>query len=261
VSGCFRKVGQNGGTTKPPVNGGLALEASLDVEWVHAIAPGAKILLVEASSSGLGNLLTAVNYAKMHAQYVSMSWGASEFSTQRNYDKYFVQSGVSFFAAAGDNGLPAEWPSASAAVVSVGGTTLSGIGTPSFSEKGWSGSGGGCSLYSYATKIQYWFSEYKQSGCGMRATPDIAADADPNSGVPVYDSTAYQTMKGWFIAGGTSLAAPMVAARTAASGKTLSAASIYGTTMSFRDIVQGNNGAPCQVGYDLNTGRGSWTGA
>src|SRR5438067_326806 len=90
---------------------GSALVAAL--AWAHAIAPGANILLVEASSSALGNLLAAVDYAKTHADYVSMSWGTDEYSGEKNLDHHFSQTGVSFFAAAGDWGLPALYPSTS----------------------------------------------------------------------------------------------------------------------------------------------------
>src|SRR5205823_8652889 len=113
-----------GGRTYPRKDAGWALEVSLDIQWAHAIAPGARVLLVEAASSSFTNLMAAEDWAKTHAQYVSNSWGSSEFSGETAYDSRFVQSGVSFFVSAGDAGLPAEYPSASRNVVSVGGTTL-----------------------------------------------------------------------------------------------------------------------------------------
>src|SRR5262249_41643825 len=123
-NGCFTKVNQNGGTSYPRKDAGWALEISLDVQWAHAIAPGAKILLVEATTNSFANLLAAEDYAKAHAQYVSSSWGASEFSGENSYDSHFALSGVSFFVSSGDNGTPAEYPSSSPNVISVGGTTL-----------------------------------------------------------------------------------------------------------------------------------------
>src|SRR5205823_6478081 len=123
ANGCFSKVDQRGGTTYPRKDSGWALEISLDIQWAHAIAPGAKILLVESDSNSFANLLAAEDYAKAHAQYVSNSWGGSEFSGENAYDSHFVQSGVSFFVSSGDNGTPAEYPSASPNVISVGGTT------------------------------------------------------------------------------------------------------------------------------------------
>jgi subtilase family serine protease len=251
---CFQKVNQAGGTRAPRTDAGWALEISLDVQWAHAIAPAAKILLVEASSASFTNLLAAEDYAKAHAQYVSNSWGGSEFSGETAYDSHFVQSGVSFFVSAGDNGTPAEYPSSSRNVISAGGTSLVG-GT----ETGWSEGGGGCSAYETATSPQVGFAEYGQVGCaGKRATPDISLDADPASGVDVYDTTSYQGQKGWFTVGGTSASSPMLAAHAAVLGVVAGSAYVYGSTISTHDIVKGNNGAPCLAGYDLCTGRGSW---
>lgn len=262
ANGCFKKVNQTGGTKYPKPDAGWALEISLDVQWAHAIAPGAQILLVEASSSSFANLLAAEDYAAGRAQYVSNSWGASEFSSEASYDSHFVRSGVSFFVSAGDNGLPAEYPSSSPNVISVGGTTLDLSGS-SVVETGWSGGGGGCSAYEFATAAQSAFAGYGQAGCaGKRATPDVSLDADPASGVSVYDSTRYQGQKGWYTVGGTSASAPMWAGRSAAATPTVvDAAYVYGTSITFRDITVGNNGADCLAGFDLCTGRGSWTGS
>ncbi len=262
ANGCFKKVNQNGGTKYPRTNSGWALEISLDVQWAHAIAPGAKILLVEASSNSFTNLMAAEDYAKTHAQYVSNSWGGSESSGETSYDSHFVQSGVSFFVSAGDSGLPAQYPSASPNVISVGGTTLHFSGSTFTSETGWSSGGGGCSAYETATSAQTSFSQYGQVNCGgKRATPDVSLDADPASGVSVYDSTPYNGQSGWFTVGGTSASSPMWAARSADSGQIVNSAYVYANNITYRDITSGNNGAPCLVGYDLCTGRGSWTGA
>ncbi len=89
----------------------------------------------------------------------------------------------------------------------------------------------------------------------------IALDADPSSGVSVYDSTPYQGSSGWWTIGGTSASSPMWAARAADAGVVVNAAYVYGTSITYRDVSSGNNGAPCLVGYDLCTGRGSWTGS
>ncbi len=260
-NGCFSKVNQNGGTNYPRKNSGWALEISLDIQWAHAIAPGAKILLVEASSNSFTNLMAAENYAKTHAGYVSNSWGGSEFSSESSYDANFQQAGVSFFASSGDSGLPAQYPSASTNVISVGGTTLNFSSGTFSSETGWSGSGGGCSVYETANTAQSSFSQYGQVNCaGKRATPDVSLDADPNSGVSVYDSYGYNGQSGWFTVGGTSASSPMWAARSADTGGAVNAAFVYASNITFRDITVGNNGAACLVGYDLVTGMGSWTG-
>ncbi len=258
-NGCFKKVDQTGGTSYPKRNPGWALEISLDVQWAHAIAPGAKILLVEASSNSFTNLLAAEDYAKAHAQYVSNSWGGSEFSGEASYDSHFSQNGVSFFVSSGDAGLPAEYPSASPNVISVGGTRLTFSGN-TVTETGWSGGGGGCSQYETATSAQSSFSQYGQVSCaGKRATPDLSLDADPASGVSVYDSVRYQGQAGWWTVGGTSASSPMIAARAAIAGTTVNSTYVYGSAIAYRDITVGNNGAPCLTGYDLCTGRGSWT--
>src|SRR5262249_15451315 len=123
ANGCFTKVNQRGGISYPRSDPGWALEISLDVQWAHAIAPGAHILLVEADSNSFANLLAAEDYARAHADYVSNSWGAGEFPGETGYDLHFVQPGVSFFVSAGDAGPP-EYPSASPNVISVGGTAL-----------------------------------------------------------------------------------------------------------------------------------------
>jgi subtilase family serine protease len=262
ANGCFRKADQNGGTRYPRTDSGWALEISLDIQWAHAIAPGAKILLVEAKTNSFANLLAAEDYAKAHAQYVSNSWGGSEFSGEASYDSHFSQSGVSFFVSSGDAGLPAEYPSSSPNVISVGGTTLHFDNSGAFtSETGWSSGGGGCSLYESAAAAQSSFSDYAQANCGgARATPDVSLDADPASGVSVYDTTRYQGQSGWYRVGGTSASSPMWAARAADAGAVVNSAYVYGNAITYRDITMGNNGAPCLTGFDLCSGRGSWTG-
>jgi len=262
ANGCFKKVDQNGGTKYPRTNPGWALEISLDIQWAHAIAPGANILLVEAKTNSFANLLAAEDYAKAHAQYVSNSWGGSEFSGQGAYNSHFVQPGVSFFVSSGDAGLPADYPSSSPNVISVGGTTLHFDGSGNFTdETGWSSGGGGCSLYETATSAQAAFAGYGQVNCGgKRATPDVSLDADPASGVSVYDTTRYQGQSGWYRVGGTSASSPMWAARAAVAGVVVDSTYVYGGAITYRDITSGNNGAPCLGGFDLCSGRGSWTG-
>jgi hypothetical protein len=259
-NGCFSKVDQTGGASYPGVDSGWALEISLDIQWAHAIAPGARILLVEANSASFSDLLTAEQYATAHAQYVSNSWGGQESFLEVLYDSYFSQPGVSVFASSGDSGLPAYYPSASPNVISVGGTTLHFDSTNNFTgETGWASGGGGCSAYETATNAQASFAQYGQVSCGgSRATPDAAFDADPASGVSVYDSTPYSGQTGWYKIGGTSVGSPVFAARSAVQGVTVDAGYVYGANIPFRDITSGNNGAPCLVGFDLCSGRGSW---
>src|SRR5207247_5089019 len=111
-------------------------------------------------------------------------------------------------------------------------------------ETGWSSGGGGCSGYEAATSGQSSFSQYGQVNCGgRRATPDVSLDADPASGVSVYDSTRYQGRSGWFTVGGTSASSPMLAARSAAAAAVVNAAHVYGSRITFRDPTSGSNGA------------------
>jgi subtilase family serine protease len=267
ANGCFTKVNSSGGTDYPPFSKGWEFEIELDVQWAHAIAPGAKILLVEAKTANLTDMLAAEDYAKQHAQYVSNSWiiGANEETKKETeLDSHFAQPGVSFFAGSGDVGLISYYPSASPNVISVGGTQLNfnSDGTLQ-SETGWTAAGGGCSKYEIANPAQSGFAQYAQVGCrGFRATPDVAANASGNSPVSVFDSNSFGSANigGWFGAFGTSVATPLWAARAADAGILVNAATVYSSTITYHDITGGGNGAPCLALYNLCAGRGSWIG-
>ena len=201
--------GENGVPPVDPSGAGTSnweLEEALDIEWAHAIAPGAKIDLVEANSP-TNDLDTAVKTAAglPGVSVVSMSWGEGEFNGETSQDSIFTtpsgHQGVTFLAASGDSGSPGIYPAASPNVVAVGGTTLTlGAQNSYASEVGWSGSGGGPSPYEtepiYQTGVQ---------NTGKRTTPDVAFDADPNSGVAIYDSYNNGTTTPWEQIGGTSL--------------------------------------------------------
>ncbi len=236
------------------------MEEALDVQWAHAIAPEAKILLVEARSASLNDLLSAVIYAKSQPGVVSvsMSWGGNEFSSETSYDSYFTSTtGVQFFAASGDTGGAIIWPSSSANVISVGGTTLTNT-NGQWSETAWSGSGGGVSSYEPVSSGQ----AIANLGYKHRATPDVSFNADPNTGFAVYDT--FMPTKGWYVVGGTSAGAPQWAA-IQALGKSATSTnlySLYASTTSysadFRDVTIGQSGGySAGTGYDLTTGIGS----
>jgi subtilase family serine protease len=239
-------------------NSGWALETSLDVEWAHAIAPNAKILLVEARSASITDLLSAVNYARNRADVVaiSMSWGANEFSGQTSYDSYFTSTyGASFFASSGDAGGVVSWPSSSVNVISVGGTTLTQTST-GYTETAWSGSGGGVSSQEPKPNYQISLSYSK------RSTPDVAYNADPATGFLVLDSYGYGGSSGWFAVGGTSAGAPQWAAIHALGLSATNANFYAGYPQSygedFADITQGTSGGyTAGLNYDLATGIGS----
>ena len=271
-NGCFTKLYAAG--SKPRTDAGWSLEIALDVEWAHAIAPAAKILLVEAASNSFTNLIHAVDLAVASgASVISMSFGGSEFSSQTTYDSHFNVAGVTFTASSGDSGSGVEYPAASPYVVSVGGTTISLADSSGAyrTEAAWSGSGGGRSNYEVEPSSQSNFGIVSNG----RGVPDVAYDADPNTGFSVYDSVRYQGQAGWFQIGGTSAGAPQWAALFAIVNSTRSAngkgslnfaqSALYDLSAyvtNFHDITSGSNGSCGSVctagsGYDFVTGLGS----
>ena len=214
---------------------GWSMETALDTEWSHAIAPKAKILVVEAASDSGTNLLKAVDYAKSRSDVVavSMSWGGDEFASEASLDSHFTASSINpsltFFASSGDDGAGASWPAVAPNVISVGGTSLAltSKGTLS-SEKAWTGSGGGVSAFESEPSFQTTYSIPRAGG--KRAIPDVAFAADPQYGFSVYhapDTSSTKTSssgtsgaaaksssvaKNWYVVGGTSAGAPQWAA-------------------------------------------------
>lgn len=251
-------------------DGGWALETSMDVEWAHAIAPGAKILLVIAKSPSDTYLMNAIKYATSHgAEVVSNSWGGSEALNENNYDSYFNHSGITYLASSGDSGSGVEWPASSPYVVSAGGTTLNVDSTGTYeSETGWSGSGGGLSTYVSMPDYQKSVSNIVGN---HRGNPDISWVSDPNTGAAVYDTTPYEGQAGWFQVGGTSLSSPSLAGVVALIDQSLGHSldsydfltDLYAATNSsydtnYHDITSGSNGDyNAESGYDLVTGIGT----
>lgn len=271
ANGCFQLVYQTG-STPPADTSGWSNEVAIDTQWAHAIAPAAKIMLVEANSNSFADLLAAVGVAVSHgATIVSMSFGGSEFSTETSMDATFNVPGVTFVASSGDSGHTAQYPAASPFVVAVGGTHLViNASTGAWvSETAWSGSGGGYSRYetepAYQNAVQ---------SSGHRGVPDVSYDADPNTGVPSYNSHACAScFTGWGQWGGTSIGAPQWAALFAISNSqrvakgrptlTMPQTKLYpAAEAAYHDITSGTNGscgANCTAvaGYDLVTGVGS----
>ena len=212
--GTFTQLDLSNKTLSPPGDD-WTLETALDVEWAHAVAPKAKIVLVEAKSDGLnattGEPTDLLNAVKTAANLpgvvaVSMSWGLGEMPQETNWDSFFTKPGVTFVASSGDNGAGTSWPAVSPNVVSVGGTTLTLTKSNTIaSETGWSGSGGGLSVYESLPAYQMGAGItpiYTQFG--VRLSPDVAYVADPNTGLYVLDSAD----GGAYIVGGTSAGAP-----------------------------------------------------
>ncbi len=263
ANGCFKKVFAAG--RKPRSNCGWAQEAALDIEWAHAMAPNAKIVLVEAASSSFADLFHAVDVATAQVGglgEVSMSWGGSEFSTEASNDSHFTGSGVVYFASSGDTGGVRIYPGVSPNVVSAGGTTIHRTNGVFTSETGWSGSGGGPSQFEPRPGYQAVISGIVGT---HRGSPDFSFDADPNSGVSVYDSTSCAGQSGWLVFGGTSVASPSLAGIVNVAGKfsansNAELTTIYASlgTANFRDILTGTAGTfTAKAGWDFVTGVGS----
>jgi kumamolisin len=256
---------------QPRPNCGWAQEAALDIEWAHAMAPNAKIVLVEAKTNSFANLFQAVDVASSiaNAREVSMSWGGSEFSSEAANDGHFTQANVVYFAASGDTGGATIYPGVSPNVVSAGGTRINRNSSGAFvSETGWSGSGGGPSKYESRPSYQ----NIIQTIVGnARGVPDYSFDADPNSGVSVYDSTSCQGFSGWLVFGGTSVSSPALSGIVNSAGSNTSSTaeltllyqSVSNNGLSinganFRDILSGTAGSfSATTGWDFVTGIGS----
>ena len=275
-------LNQTGGVTPPTASGttGWSQEESLDVEWAHAIAPQANIVLFEADSDSMSDMLTAVQTAAAYSgvSTVSMSWGSDESLGENSGDFCFTtpagHAGVTFLAATGDSGSPGEYPAYSPNVVAAGGTTLSLNADNTYkSEVGWSDSGGGQS--SFETEPSY---QEGVQNSGWRQIPDVAFDADPNTGVAVYDSydAAYDSASygttPWQQFGGTSLASPCWAGLIAIAdqlrasqglgsldGASQTLPALYALDAAdFHDVTSGSNGAyTAGAGYDMVTGLGT----
>jgi subtilase family serine protease len=271
-----------------------AFEIALDVEWAHAIAPDAQILLVEAKSDCLAHLMDAVDAAMRHRpSAVSMSWGVKEFLNSKSspdcpgglsesdYDLHFLGANVTFTAASGDSGQGVAYPAASPYVMGVGGSTLHVNANGNYqNETAWSGSGGGTSLYEFPEPRYQTDYQIQTNPPNHRATPDVAYVGDPNTGVAVYDSIPLGKFSGWSEVGGTSVGAPQWAALIAIVNSmraylhspplTGSDGVLYeaATTQSYHDLTQGRDGTPgqnptcatickAQDGYDFVTGLGT----
>jgi kumamolisin len=256
-----------------------------DIEWAHAMAPNAKIIMVEAPSDNIWDKMYAVCYAAQYVKnqggggIVSMSWSVSEFLGETGYDAYFQNTpNVIYVGSSGDKSAPANYPSSSPYVISAGGTSILRNSQGNFiGETAWStnpntpvgnknGASGGPSIYE--PRPSYQNSIMKIVG-NSRGTPDISFDADPSTGVCVY-SSLHQPNSGWFTDGGTSIAAPGLSgiintANHHASSSVDELNYIYQNSIKnyqsyWHDILQGNNGFPALRGYDFTTGLGSPNG-
>lgn len=248
-----------------------AIETNLDVQWAHALAPLAKIIVVITRDASVGSLFDAVEYTvNLGVDIVSMSWGTDEFSQELLLDSFFSKKDVAFFAASGDSGS-VIYPSSSPNVISVGGTSfeLDDSGNRITTEIAWVGSGGGVSEYEPKPSWQDTTCKAYRNN-NNRATPDVSLFGDTFPGVAVYTGSTTVNSSGWLGVGGTSVAAPCWAA-IAASIKTddrkytnlqemlYKLFCKYSSADSvFYDVKSGNNkNYYASVGYDYVTGLGT----
>jgi hypothetical protein len=259
---CFTKVSQTGSTTKlPPRNGGWAQEISLDLDMVSATCPDCHILLVEASSASFANLSAAVGYAAEQPGVVAISnsYGGPDTTS---YASAYNHPGIAVTASTGDSGYGIQSPASFPGVVAVGGTSLNKASNArGWTESAWSGAGSGCSTLNpkptYQTGV---------TGCTGKATADVSAVADPNTGVAVYDSYAYQGYSGWMVFGGTSAASPIIASVYALAGGpgagVDAGSTIWGNTdaSALNEVSDGSNGPCPSTVPQLCTAGSGWDG-
>jgi subtilase family serine protease len=280
-NGCFEKVNQNGAASPLPSGDyGWAEEESLDLDAVSSACPTCHILLVEASSASTSALSTAETSAAKAAGVVAISnsYGGAEAASETSTDSAYNHPGIAITVSSGDSGYGVEYPAASRYVTAVGGTTLTqASNSRGWTESAWSGAGSGCSAYE---PKQSWQTD---TGCAKRTVADVSADADPNSGLGVYDTYnncgssstcdilieagVAQGLDGWAQVGGTSLSSPLIASVYALAGNT--ATITYGSypyshTSSLFDVTSGSNGScggsylcTAKAGYDGPTGLGT----
>ena len=260
-----------GSPTQPPTATGTGwdIEAALDTQYAHAMAPAATLYLVEAQSNLILDLFCAVTTASQLVQgagggQVSMSLGSSEFSSETSFDPVFTTSNVVYFASSGDS-AGVSYPSASPNVVSVGGTSLSTDPTTGnfITENIWQDTGGGLSRYEATPSYQSGIDLIKVTG--KRGTPDVAADANPATGVWVFNSTLAGAPV-WFIVGGTSVASPLWAGIVNAAGSIYDSSNaelieLYERDGATRAVISGSCGPYDQFvangAYNFCTGLGS----
>jgi len=264
ASGCLAILNEKG--QKSPLPGSSpsgddwTVETALDVDMISAACPLCKIVVVQSDNE---QSLFAAQLAAAAANptVISDSWGGAEQGNEASYESYFDHPGIAQFASSGDSGwddggMGPVYPSTSAHVIAVGGTSLYKDGSArGFSEAAWTGAGSSCS--GSIAKPSY----QGNTSCSRKATADISAVADPATGMYVYNSA----QGGWLVVGGTSAASPLVASMFAASGLgSVTAAQIaQSATSVLHDVTQGSNGSCGTIlcnagsGWDGPTGYGT----
>ncbi|HEY6039770.1 MAG TPA: S53 family peptidase [Kofleriaceae bacterium] len=262
ANGCLKIVNQTGGATlpaAPPANDDWTLETALDVDMASAACPSCKILVVQADDDQGNGLDIAQNAAAtLGATVISNSWGGPEQAgtSLAGQEVYFNHPNIAVFVSAGDNGYNdagqgPDYPATSAYTIAVGGTHLvKDTSARGWTETAWTSGGSACSLS--ITKPAY----QTNSGCTFKATTDIAAVGDPQTGVAVYNSRN----GGWTVVGGTSASSPLIAAIFAATGngKQTSGSFVKDNAAKLYDVLSGTNGT-CTNAILCHAGAG-WDG-
>ena len=251
-------------------NTGWGQEEMLDLEMVSAICPSCKLLYVGANSASFTDLAAAVDMAqKQGATVISNSYGGNEFSGEVSIAMHYNKPGIAITVSSGDSGYGAQAPAVFNTVTAVGGTTLTlNSDNTRNNETVWSGAGSGCSAY--ISKLSW---QNDKATCSRRTVADVAAVADPATGVAVYDSYGSTGGANWMVFGGTSVAAPIIGAVYALSGNTggIPASLAYSPPSgSLFDVTSGSNGRCVRgkntsgaylctggYGYDGPTGNGT----
>lgn len=269
ANGCltYIYVTNSGGQPGPPPDGGV--EEHIDVEWAHAMAPNAKLIVVLGDSSKpLTDLIDAASTAVANAGggEVSISYGQAEYNGETNNDSHFLTPGIVYFVSAGDSGAPAKYPSASPNVVSAGGTEILRDAQGNFVEEDlWNANGklgsGGPSLYE--SRPSYQNSVQKIVGT-QRGTPDISFAA---YSLALYSTNPDSSCNGWCYAFGTSISAPGLAGIINSANQRLTSSDseltmIYNLAIKhgndyWHNITVGNNGYPSFKGYNFCNGIGT----
>ena len=252
ANGCLRIVNQSGGTKLPREDTGWAQEQALDLDMASAACPNCKILLIQASSASISNLMAGVDYAKTQGvKAISNSYGTSDSSSLAQYDSHSAGNNIAVTVSTGDSGYGAQWPATATGAVAVGGTSLN-KGGSGYTESAWNGAGSGCGLSHAKPSWQNGVTD----ACAGRMEADVSAVADPNTGVAVY-GPMNRNSHGWMVFGGTSASAPLIGAMFALrNGAINGASSIYSHTSSLHDVTSGSNGSSCPVNYYCHAGVG-----
>jgi len=274
TDGCFRQVGQNGGTSYPALDTtGWSYEIAIDVDMVSAICPSCHILLVEANSNYFSDLAAAVNTAvALGANVVGNSYGSTggEWSGTASTNAAYNHPGVAITASTNDGGYGVVYPASLSYVTAVGGTSLNQTGNtgtrdPGQIETAWSGAGSGCSAYQSKPS---WQNASWDSGCSRRSIADVSAVADPKTGVWIYNTYDVSGAGGFYVFGGTSVAAQIIGAIYALAANPAStdvlASYPYSHTAALFDVTSGSTGScggsylcTAGPGYDGPTGLGT----